>query len=109
MATQQQTIDYLLDQLAHLGVSSRKMFGEYALYCEGKVVALVCDDRLYLKITDQGSIFLDGRCGTGPAYPGAKPSFVIEEDLWDDQDWMIELFSITTAHVPEPKPKKKKA
>jgi len=26
------------------------MFGEYALYCGDKVVALVCDDQLFVKI-----------------------------------------------------------
>jgi TfoX/Sxy family transcriptional regulator of competence genes len=52
MATKQSTIDYLLDQLGSLPkVRARKMFGEYALYCNEKVVALICDDELYVKIT----------------------------------------------------------
>lgn len=52
MASTQRTVDYLLEQLAGAGdVSTRKMFGEYALYCEGKVVAFICDDRLFIKPT----------------------------------------------------------
>ncbi len=35
MATSQETVDFLLDQLRALpGVRARKMFGEYALYVE---------------------------------------------------------------------------
>jgi hypothetical protein len=58
LATKQSTVDYILDQLVSAGsISARKMFGEYALYCDGKVVGLVCDDTLYVKITDHGKIF----------------------------------------------------
>ncbi|WP_416200292.1 TfoX/Sxy family protein [Tabrizicola sp.] len=30
-------------------MTSRKMFGEYTLYLGGKVVAMVCNDQLYLE------------------------------------------------------------
>jgi TfoX/Sxy family transcriptional regulator of competence genes len=44
-------IDYLLDQLSNLpNVRVRRMFGAYALYCDEKVVALVCDNQLFGKI-----------------------------------------------------------
>jgi TfoX/Sxy family transcriptional regulator of competence genes len=39
----------ILDALAPLPLTARKMFGEYAVYLDGVVVALVCDDRLYVK------------------------------------------------------------
>ena len=52
MATQQRTVDFLVEQVARAGaVTQRKMFGEFALYCDGKVVALVCDDELFVKPT----------------------------------------------------------
>ncbi len=55
MATAQNTIDFLLDQLSGAGeVSAKKMFGEYCLYLAGKPVGLVCDDQLYLKPTKAG-------------------------------------------------------
>ena len=55
MSTQPSTIDYLLEQLGSAGsVSARKMFGEYGLYCDGKIVALVCDDQFFLKPTPEG-------------------------------------------------------
>ena len=49
MATKQGTVDYILDQLVSFeNISARKMFGEYAFYCDGKVVGLICDDILYI-------------------------------------------------------------
>jgi DNA transformation protein len=108
MSTKVSTIEYIEDQLAGVEVTSRKMFGEYALYCDGKVVALVCDDTLFVKITDAGKKFVGQHYEEGAAYPGAKPSMRINEDLIDDREWLSELIRITTEHVPKPKPKAKK-
>lgn len=110
MATKQSTIDYILDQLASTrGVSAKKMFGEYALYCEGRVVALVCNNTLFVKITEPGKNFVGQHYQEGTAYPGAKPSLLIDEDRLEDHEWLTELIRITTKHVPLPKPKKKKS
>jgi DNA transformation protein len=110
MATKQSTIAYLLDQLSGIdSISARKMFGEYAIYAEGKVVALVCDDRLFVKITPEGKEFVGKHYEEGEAYPGAKPSMLIDEDLIEDREWLTELIEITAKHVAAPKPKKKKA
>ncbi|OGG60409.1 competence protein TfoX [Candidatus Kaiserbacteria bacterium RIFCSPHIGHO2_01_FULL_56_24] len=109
MATKQSTVDYILDQLGSVdSVSARKMFGEYALYAEGKVVALVCDGRLFVKITDEGKKFVGKHYEEGEAYSGAKPSMLIDEDLLDDREWLAELIEITAKYAPAPKPKKKK-
>ncbi len=109
MASKQSTVDYILDQVTNAGeVSARKMFGEYALYCDGKVVALVCDDTLYVKITEQGKVFLGHSYKEGNAYKGAKVSMVISDDKIEDREWLTELVRITADNLPEPKPKKKK-
>ncbi len=109
MATKQSTIDYMLDQLASVGdVSARKMFGEYVLYADGKVVALVCDDTLYVKITDEGKAFVGKYYEEGYAYNGAKVSMKIDDDHIDDREWLSELIQITASHLPMPKKKKKK-
>lgn len=108
MGTQQATIDFILEQVAKLGgVSARKMFGEYAIYCDGKVVALVCDDQLFVKPTEGGRALI-GNIVEAPPYPGAKPSLLISGDQWDDADWLSELIKITAKEVPVPKPKKPK-
>ena len=102
MATDRDFITFVMDQVSEAGlVTSRKMFGEYALYCDGKVVALVCDNNLYVKPTDAGRAYI-GNVTERPAYPGARPSFLIEEQL-DDRNWLTGLIKITCRNVPEPK------
>ena len=108
MATKQSTIEYLLEQLANIqGVTARKMFGEYALQCDGKTVALICDDQLYVKPTDIGRSLV-GEGHGAPPYPGAKVWLHITEDYWEDREWLTALLIQTIAAVPIPKPKKKK-
>ena len=109
MASTVSTIEYIEDQLADVsGVHSRKMFGEYALYVGDKVVALVCDDELFVKITEGGREFVAEHYREGRAYPGAKPSLQIDAEMIEDQEWLCELIRITEAELPVPKPKKKK-
>ena len=109
MATKQSTIDYILDQLVSTGnVSARKMFGEYALYCDFRVVALVCNDTLYVKITEEGKNFVGSAFKKGYAYDGAKVSMIIDGDKIEDHEWLSELIRITALNLPLPKPKKKK-
>lgn len=110
MATSKSIVEYIVDQAADAGhVRMRAMFGEYGVYCDEKIVALVCDDRLFLKPTDAGRAFA-GALEEVPAYPGAKPSLVVPEERWDDNEWMAELFRVTSVALPLPKkkPKKKK-
>lgn len=105
MATKQSLVDFILEQMSRAeGVSARKMFGEYAIYCGGKIVALVCDDQLFVKATAAGRAFI-GRVTEGPPYPGAKPCFVIEGDLLEDSDWLSQLIQLTTNELPQPKAK----
>lgn len=109
MATKQSTVDYIVDQLTSLpNIHTRKMFGEYALYCNGKVVGLVCDNTLFVKITEPGKKFVGEYYVEGNAYPGAKPSMVIDGDRIADDEWLSELVRITADNVPAPKPKKSK-
>jgi hypothetical protein len=55
-------------------------------------------------IIDKGRAFF-GNVVEAPAYPGAKPSFLIDE--LDNHEWLCELIRITTQELPLPKPKKK--
>jgi DNA transformation protein and related proteins len=107
MATSKSTIDFLIDQLREVpAVRARKMFGEYALYCGGKVVALVCDDQLFVKITAPGKALVGSRYAEGSAYPGAKPSILVSADDLEDDERLSELIRATAAALPAPKPKK---
>lgn len=107
MSTKASTVEYIEDQLGGL-VTSRKMFGEYALYSDGKVVALVCDDTLFVKITDAGKNHVGAHYEEGEAYPGAKPSMRIDEDLIEDHEWLQALIRLTAKSLPAPKPKARK-
>ncbi|MBK8482756.1 MAG: TfoX/Sxy family protein [Proteobacteria bacterium] len=107
MATQQGTMDFLLDQLRGLpAVRARKMFGEYALYCDEKVVALVCDNQLFVKITPAGRALVGERYAEGEAYPGAKPSMLIDAEELEDGDRLCELIRLTAAALPVPRPRR---
>lgn len=108
MATSERTIDFLLDQLSAVpGVRARKMFGEYALYCGEKVVALVCDDQLFVKLTAPGKALVGKRYAEGIAYPGAKASILVGADDIEDHDRLADLIRVTEAALPAPKPKAK--
>ena len=52
MATDRRTVDYIVDQIAGAGsVTANAMFGEYGLYCDGKIIAIIGDERLFIKPT----------------------------------------------------------
>lgn len=107
MASDLGFVEFIVEQMEYAGnIRYRKMFGEYAIYGDNKVVALVCDNRLFVKPTEGGRSFI-GDVEEAPAYPGAKPSFLIEDKI-EDREWLSELIRITIRELPEPVPKKKK-
>ena len=108
MATRPATIDYIIKQVAQsVPASARKMFGEYALYVEDKVVGLVCDDQLFMKPTEAGRSFI-GNVVEAPAFAGAKPSFLIARDRLEDRAWLGELMHLTARALPLAKVKTKR-
>lgn len=106
MASDLEFIEYVVEQIDNAGeITFRKMFGEYCIYCNGKVVGLICDNKFFVKPTKGGAEFI-GNVVEAPPYPGAKNSFLIEDKL-DDRDWLSKLIRITEKELPAPKPKKK--
>ena len=100
-------VQFVCDQISGAGrVKYRKMFGEFAIYCDDKVVALVCDDQLFVKQTPGGRAFI-GAPVEAPPYKGARPHFLIEDRI-DDRKWLSELIALTERELPAPKPKKPK-
>jgi TfoX/Sxy family transcriptional regulator of competence genes len=105
MATARKTVDYIVEQIAGAGsVSARPMFGEYGLYCDGKMIAIIGNEQLFIKLTPGGRALAKGAEEIAP-YPGAKPCLLVNADRWEDRDWLTELARITTAELPVPKPK----
>jgi DNA transformation protein and related proteins len=108
MASALKFVEYVRDQInGAREVSFKKMFGEYAIYYDNKVVALVCDNQLFVKPTVGGRSLLE-HAVEAPPYPGAKPYFLIGEQL-DDREWMSNLIQLTASELPVPKTKKAKA
>ena len=107
MASDQNFVEMIVEQLQNCGeIRYRKMFGEYAIYSNDKVVGLVCDNQLFIKQTVAGREFI-GEPVEAPPYPGAKDSFLIEDKL-EDGEWLSELVKLSEQELPKPKPKKKK-
>lgn len=106
MASDQKFVDYVIEQIENAGeITAKKMFGEYGIYSDGKIFALICDNKLFVKPTKSGREFI-GDVVEAPPYKGAKPSFLIEDKL-EDRDWLSELVRISVKELPPPKPKKK--
>ncbi len=100
MATQKETIEFILGKLRDRGrFTARAMFGEYALYADGKVVALVCDDLLYVKIVP-ASQPLERSCEKGEPYPGAKPHYLVEEGQLSTIENLPSILGDIAASIP---------
>ena len=107
MASDQIFVDFVLEQIKNAGeITAKKMFGEYGIYADGKLLGLICDNKLFIKPTSSGLEFI-GNVIEAPPYEGAKPSFLIEDKI-EDSEWLSELVRISLNELPAPKPKKKK-
>jgi TfoX/Sxy family transcriptional regulator of competence genes len=99
-------VEFIVGQIQEVGdISYKYMFGGCAIYYKNKVVALICDNSLYIRPTEGGRNFIKNVCEESP-YPGAKLHFLIEDKI-DDKEWLCELIKITAEKLPEPKSKKK--
>lgn len=105
MASHQDFLDYVTEQLRGAGaIRSRKMFGEYGLYCDEVFFAVICDDQLFIKVTPAGEAAFP-HLPKAPPYEGAKDSFLVEDV--DDRDTMTALTRITCLALQN-QPKKRR-
>jgi TfoX/Sxy family transcriptional regulator of competence genes len=101
MSSDQEFVKFVREQLGGAGeITSRRMFGEAAIYLQDKVIGLVCDNQLFLKPTDAGRAMID-RPIESPPFPGASNWFLMA-DL-DDPDFLAKLARATAAALPPPK------
>jgi len=104
MATDPEFIAYVLEQADYgARLTHKRMFGEYALYLDGKVVAFACDNSLFMKPTEQGRAALP-TVTTGKPYPEAKDYYVLDEFI-DDTPLLQRLLQVTADALPAPRPK----
>lgn len=76
----------------------KKMFGEYGVYCGGKFIGLICDNRFFIKVTPEGEKAFPHAPKT-PPYPGAKPCFLIDTPSSADA---LRLLRLTADALPHP-------
>ncbi len=106
MASTLDFVEYAVDQLSGAGtITYKRMFGEFGMYCDGKYFACVCDNKLFVKITEPGRALLPD-CPTAPPYKGGSPMFLLE-DL--ENTALLQQVTLATCRaLPAPKPKKPK-
>ncbi len=106
MASNLDFVEFVCEQIGGAGqISYKKMFGEYGVYCDGKIIGVVCDNQFFVKKTQAGQAVLPG-CPEAAPYTGATPHFLIEN--LEDRDLMGRFIAATWQELPMPKPKKKK-
>ena len=104
MASSKDFVQYIVDQCSETGdIVAKKMFGDYGIYCCGKIIGLICDDKFYLKPTETVRPLLR-KVDMCPPYEGAKEYFHIEDV--DDHEYLSMLVRETYKTLPEPKLRK---
>ena len=107
MASTLEFVEFVCGQLSDLGeVTYRKLFGEYGIYLNGKYLAIISKDQLFVKPTIAGRTVL-GTPNEQPPYEGAPIIYFLIEDI-DNAEQLKHLFTATWEELPFPKPKKPK-
>ncbi|MGP3697838.1 TfoX/Sxy family protein [Rhodobacter sp. NSM] len=107
MATDPRTAAQIADALRDAGaISLRRMFGEYAVYLDGRVVGFICDDQLFLKDLPEARAFLP-EAATGRPYPGARLYIAIADEL-DDEETLVRAVRALAEVLPVPALRKRK-
>ncbi len=108
MATGKGTAAFILDQLGHPDrFTVRRMFGEFALYADGKPVAFICDDQLLVKIMAE-SAALNGKCERIPLFPGSKDYYLVPEDMVAGDHTLPAMFLRMAEVLPFPKARRRR-
>lgn len=103
MASSANTVDRIVKILAGAGeIEAKKMFGEYGVYCNGKIVAMVCDDQFFVKRTAEGYAFW-GDHEEAPPYPGGKPCMLLNDSDLRNKAKIVELIQLTEKYLPKQK------
>ena len=101
MASSKEYLDFVLEQCR--GLSARAMMGEYVLYCGGKVVGGIYDNRLLVKPTKSAVALLPNAPKELP-YEGAKEMLLVEDI--EDKELLKKLFEAMHEELLELKKKK---
>ena len=105
MASSKGYLDFILEQLSGVeGIAFRAMMGEYILYCRGKIVGGIYDDRFLIKPTKSAKNMMPYAPMETP-YEGAKQMLLV--DNVDSRAFLCSLVEAVCAELPEPKARKR--
>ncbi|MBQ7254025.1 MAG: TfoX/Sxy family protein [Bacteroidales bacterium] len=104
MASNTDFVQYIVDQCSGAGdIAVKKMMGDYCIYCNGILFGLICDNNLFVKVTEPGRAVLREEI-LRPPYPGAREYFYITDV--DDSDYLEKLVRVTLPALADPRAKK---
>ena len=103
MATSKEYLEFVLEQLSDIqGISHRAMMGEYLIYCRGKVIGGIYDDRFLVKATDSARRLLPDATSELP-YQGAREMLLADVD---DREFLNRLVPAIADDLPMPRNKR---
>ena len=104
MASDREYLDFILEQLSGLdGITWRAMMGEYIIYCQGKVVGGIYDNRFLVKPTASAKAMMPDAEPELP-YEGAKEMLPV--DNLENREFLAALIQAMYDELPAPKRKK---
>ena len=104
MASDREYLDFILEQLSGLeGITWRAMMGEYIIYCRGKVVGGIYDNRFLVKPTASAKAMMPDAEPELP-YEGAKEMLPV--DNLENREFLAALIQAVHDELPAPKKKK---
>ena len=107
MACNPDFIQFIIDQCSGAGeIAVKKMMGDYCIYCDGVLFGLICDNNLYIKMTDAGEAVLE-EVILRPPYPSARDHFYIANV--DDRDYLEDIIRATLPELMSGKSKAKRS
>lgn len=101
MSSGREYLEFILEQLSDAdGITYRAMMGEYIIYCRGKVIGGIYDDRFLVKPTKSAKALLPDAAEELP-YDGAKPMLLVGDI--DNRELLCELVSAIADDLPNKK------
>lgn len=104
MSSTQDFLDFVIDQIDNKNlVKWRKMFGEYAIYYDEKVIGLITDNQFYLKNTENARKFLienyrEENIKLASPFKKAKDWILLDEEI-ENKELLNELIEIIRSEL----------
>ena len=106
MASDKEYLDFIMEQLSDLDdVTYRAMMGEYIIYCRGKIIGGIYDDRFLVKTT-KAALTKMPEAEKALPYEGAKEMLLV--DNVEDRSFLQNLIEAIYDELPAPKTNQKK-